>query len=152
MFVILLVCHRLQQQTQFQHLGNKFLYIYKPATCLKFLLECNVLHIIFNFNVYLLLGPTNKFILSFSTFINLTIVSSVNIFRNLFFFFLDQQHLLDWRNYAWICGTSIGSILFPSLNVLVYAHASVGVFTRTTLFPSPPSQISSSTINQFVNQ
>jgi hypothetical protein len=151
MFVILLVCHRLQQQTQFQHLGNKFLYIYKPATCLKFLLECNVLHIIFNFNVYLLLGPTNKFILSFSTFINLTIVSSVNIFRNLFFFlfrpttsiWLEKLRLDMWNEYR-IYSFSI----FKCPRV---CPCECGCIHEDNPF-SPPSQISSSTINQFVNQ
>jgi hypothetical protein len=88
LFVILLVCHRLQQQSQFKHLGNKFLYIYKPATCLKFLLECNVLHIICKFNVYLLLWPTNKFILSFSTFINLNNCFICQYFSQPIFFFL----------------------------------------------------------------
>jgi hypothetical protein len=65
------------------------------------------------------------------------LLASVNILSNPFYiFYLDNQHPVLLKKLPVSTELKISSIPL-SLNVLVYAHASVGVFTRTPLLPYP---------------
>jgi hypothetical protein len=64
---------------------------------------------------------------------------TVNFFfvTYIFYFYLDKKHPIASKCNGMHCQSSYGSLFFHlSVNVIVYAHVNVGVFTRTSFFLS----------------